>query len=90
MASNCGVNPPRLDCFPRAYTTDFEILDSVCAGASYDSLYECDDALHHRREPIGWGLSRRVTCDFIADGIHLDPQMLRLLLAQGSDRFPDQ
>jgi len=38
--------------------------------------------LHHRAPgPIGWGLSRdEVTCDFIADGIHLDPQMLRLLL----------
>jgi N-acetylglucosamine-6-phosphate deacetylase len=38
--------------------------------------------LHHRNPgPIGWGLSRDdVTCDIIADGIHLDPSILRLLL----------
>jgi N-acetylglucosamine-6-phosphate deacetylase len=38
--------------------------------------------LHHRNPgPIAWGLSRDdVTFDLIADGIHLDPFMLRLLL----------
>lgn len=38
--------------------------------------------LHHRAPgPIGWGLSRDdVTCDVIADGIHLDRFMLSLLL----------
>jgi N-acetylglucosamine-6-phosphate deacetylase len=38
--------------------------------------------LHHRSPgPIAWGLSRDdVTFDLIADGIHLDPFMLRLLL----------
>ena len=38
--------------------------------------------LHHRSPgPIAWGLSREdVTFDLIADGIHLDPFMLRLLL----------
>ena len=38
--------------------------------------------LHHRSPgPVGWGLSRDdVTCDLIADGIHLDPLMLRLLV----------
>lgn len=38
--------------------------------------------LHHRSPgPVGWGLSRDdVTCDIIADGIHLDPAMLKLLL----------
>ena len=38
--------------------------------------------LHHRKPgPIAWGLSRDdVTFDVIADGIHLDPFMLRLLL----------
>ena len=37
--------------------------------------------LHHRTPgPIAWGLSRDdVTFDLIADGIHLDPFMLRLL-----------
>jgi len=38
--------------------------------------------LHHRAPgPIGWGLARDdVTCDLIADGVHVDPFMLRLLL----------
>jgi N-acetylglucosamine-6-phosphate deacetylase len=38
--------------------------------------------LHHRAPgPAGWGLLREeVTFDLIADGIHLDPQMLRLLM----------
>jgi N-acetylglucosamine-6-phosphate deacetylase len=38
--------------------------------------------LHHRAPgPIGWGLSRDdVTCDLIADGVHVDPFMIRLLL----------
>jgi len=38
--------------------------------------------LHHRNPgPIAWGLSRDdVTLDLIADGIHLDPFMLPLLL----------
>lgn len=39
-------------------------------------------ALHHRSVgPVGWGLLRDdVTCDIIADGIHLDKLMLGLLL----------
>jgi len=38
--------------------------------------------LHHRLPgPVGWGLSRDdVTCDVIADGIHLDPAVLKLLV----------
>ncbi len=46
--------------------------------------------LHHRAPgPIGWGLSRNdVTCDLIADGVHLDPYMLRLLLRiKGPERL---
>jgi N-acetylglucosamine-6-phosphate deacetylase len=46
--------------------------------------------LHHRAPgPIGWGLLHDdVTCDFIADGIHLDPLMLRLLLrTKGAPRL---
>ncbi len=37
---------------------------------------------HHRSPgPVGWGLLRSdVTCDLIADGVHLDPYTLRLLL----------
>jgi N-acetylglucosamine-6-phosphate deacetylase len=43
--------------------------------------------LHHRAPgPIAWGLSHDdVTCDVIADGIHLDPFMLRLLLKVKSE-----
>jgi N-acetylglucosamine-6-phosphate deacetylase len=38
--------------------------------------------LHHRNPgPIAWGLANdNVTIDMIADGIHLDPFMLRLLV----------
>jgi len=38
--------------------------------------------MHHRSPgPVGWGLSRDdVTCDVIADGIHLDPVVLKLLV----------
>jgi N-acetylglucosamine-6-phosphate deacetylase len=45
--------------------------------------------LHHREPgPIGWGLSHTdVTCDVIADGVHLDPFMLRLLVRL---KTPDQ
>lgn len=46
--------------------------------------------LHHRSPgPVGWGLSRDdVTCDIIADGVHLDPLVLRLVLkVKSSDRL---
>lgn len=46
--------------------------------------------LHHRAPgPVGWGLWHDdVTCDMIADGIHLDPHMLQLLLdLKGADRL---
>lgn len=46
--------------------------------------------LHHRAPgPVGWGLSKdEVTCDVIADGIHLDPFVLRLLLrTKSADRL---
>jgi N-acetylglucosamine-6-phosphate deacetylase len=44
--------------------------------------------LHHRAPgPIAWGLSRDdVTCDVIADGIHLDRYMLRMLMKFKSSR----
>ena len=71
---------------------DFEILDKAfAAGARHMTHFmNAMTPLHHRAPgPIGWGLSRdEVTCDFIADGTHLDPQMLRLLLKlKGSDRL---
>jgi N-acetylglucosamine-6-phosphate deacetylase len=46
--------------------------------------------LHHRSPgPIAWGLSRGdVTCDVIADGVHLDRHILQLLLKlKGADRL---
>ncbi|MEK6334954.1 MAG: N-acetylglucosamine-6-phosphate deacetylase [Acidobacteriota bacterium] len=38
--------------------------------------------LHHRSPgPVGWGLTHdEVTCDVIADGVHLEPSILRLIL----------
>lgn len=71
---------------------DFEILDKAfAAGARHMTHFmNAMTPLHHRSPgPIGWGLFRdEVTCDFIADGVHLDPQMLRLLLKlKGSDRL---
>jgi len=37
--------------------------------------------LHHRAPgPVGWGLAHdEVTCDVIADGVHLDPLILKLI-----------
>jgi N-acetylglucosamine-6-phosphate deacetylase len=38
--------------------------------------------LHHRAPgPVGWGLTQdEVTCDVIADGVHLDPSILKLII----------
>lgn len=62
----------------------FQLLEEAFAvGARHMTHFmNAMTPLHHRAPgPIGWALSRdEVTCDFIADGIHLDPQMLRLLL----------
>ena len=47
-------------------------------------------SLHHRAPgPVGWALSRNdVRFDIIADGIHLDPFVVRLLLKiKGADRI---
>jgi N-acetylglucosamine-6-phosphate deacetylase len=46
--------------------------------------------LHHRSPgPVGWGLLRDdVTCDVIADGVHLEKQTLQLLVKlKGPDRL---
>ena len=71
---------------------DFEILDKALgAGARHMTHFmNAMTPLHHRAPgPIGWGLARdEVTCDFIADGVHLDREMLRLLLKlKSSDRL---
>jgi len=70
----------------------FDLLDQAFeAGARHMTHFMNAMApLHHRAPgPVGWGLSRDgVTCDIVADGIHLDPQMLRLLLKlKGADRI---
>ena len=61
-----------------------EVLDRACeAGARHMTHFMNAMApLHHRSPgPIAWGLARDdVTCDVIADGIHLDPYMLQLIL----------
>ena len=63
---------------------DLKVLDDACdAGARHMTHFMNAMApLHHRNPgPIAWGMSRDdVTVDIIADGIHLDPFMLRLLL----------
>jgi N-acetylglucosamine-6-phosphate deacetylase len=63
---------------------DLNVLDAACeAGAHHMTHFMNAMApLHHRHPgPIAWGLSRDdVTFDLIADGIHLHPFMLRLLL----------
>jgi len=61
-----------------------ELLDQAfAAGARHMTHFmNAMSPLHHRSPgPIAWGLSRDdVTCDIIADGIHLDPFMLQLLV----------
>jgi N-acetylglucosamine-6-phosphate deacetylase len=62
----------------------FDLLDKALeAGARHMTHFMNAMApLHHRSPgPIAWGLAHdEVTCDVIADGIHLDRQMLQLLL----------
>lgn len=61
-----------------------DVLDRVRdAGARHMTHFmNAMSPLHHRTPgPIAWGLSHDdVTFDVIADGIHLDPFMLRLLM----------
>ena len=71
---------------------DVKTLDrALSAGAKHMTHFMNAMApLHHRAPgPIGWGLVHDdVTCDFIADGIHLDPLVLKLLLrTKGAERL---
>jgi N-acetylglucosamine-6-phosphate deacetylase len=63
---------------------DVEVLERACdAGARHMTHFlNAMSPLHHRAPgPVGWGLVRDdVTVDLIADGIHSDPLMLRLVL----------
>jgi len=67
-----------------------DVLDqALAAGARHMTHFMNAMApLHHRAPgPIAWGLSHDdVTFDMIADGIHLDPFMLRLLLKVKGER----
>jgi N-acetylglucosamine-6-phosphate deacetylase len=71
---------------------DLEVLESAFnSGARHMTHFMNAMApLHHRNPgPIAWGISRdNVTFDLIADGIHLDPFMLRLLMKiKGAQRI---
>jgi N-acetylglucosamine-6-phosphate deacetylase len=61
-----------------------EILDQAkSAGAQHMTHFmNAMSPLHHRAPgPVGWGLlNDDVSLDLIADGIHLDPTMLKVLL----------
>lgn len=61
-----------------------ELLDeALAAGARHLTHFmNAMPPLHHRSPgSVGWGLSRdEVSCDFIADGIHLDREVLGMLL----------
>jgi N-acetylglucosamine-6-phosphate deacetylase len=61
-----------------------DILDKASeAGARHMTHFmNAMTPLHHRAPgPVGWGLIHdEVTCDVIADGVHLDPSILGLIL----------
>jgi len=60
-------------------TLDF----ALAAGARHMTHFmNAMTPLHHRAPgPVDWGLMNdQVTCDLIADGIHLDPSILKLIL----------
>lgn len=63
---------------------DADVLErAAAAGARHMTHFmNAMSPLHHRAPgPIGWGLlNDDVSCDVIADGVHVDPLMLRLLL----------
>lgn len=63
---------------------NIDVLDqALSAGARHMTHFMNAMApLHHRSPgPVGWGLMHDdVTCDIIADGKHLDPMILRMLV----------
>ncbi|HEY6802371.1 MAG TPA: N-acetylglucosamine-6-phosphate deacetylase [Pyrinomonadaceae bacterium] len=63
--------------------TEDTLNDAFAAGARHMTHFMNAMApLHHRNPgPVSWGMTRDdVTCDIIADGIHLNPSILKLLL----------
>lgn len=67
---------------------DFDVLDSAFeAGAHHMTHFmNAMSPLHHRSPgPVAWGLLHdEVSCDVIADGVHLHPHVLQLLLKSKS------
>jgi len=63
---------------------DIDMLDQALAAGAHHMTHFMNamTPLHHRAPgPIGWGLTEdEVTCDLIADGVHLDPMILRLVV----------
>ncbi len=61
-----------------------QVLEDACAAGAHHMTHFMNAMapLHHRNPgPIAWGLSRDdVTVDLIADGVHIHPFMLRLLM----------
>jgi N-acetylglucosamine-6-phosphate deacetylase len=71
---------------------DFNVLDqALSAGARHMTHFmNAMSPLHHRSPgPVGWGLLHDdVTCDVIADGVHLDPRTLQLVMKiKGPERL---
>lgn len=70
----------------------FALLDEAFAAGAHHLTHFMNamTPLHHRAPgPVAWGLARDgVSCDIIADGIHLDSHVLQLLLKlKGADRL---
>lgn len=71
---------------------EFQLLDeALTAGARHMTHFMNAMAPFQQRSPgpIGWGLLRdEVTCDVIADGVHLSSHVLELVLkAKGAERL---
>ncbi len=64
------------------------ILDkALAAGARHMTHFmNAMPPLHHRAPgPVGWGLlNDEITCDLIADGVHIDPAILKLIVRNKS------
>src|SRR5437867_8063855 len=63
--------------------TPEELDQALQAGARHMTHFmNAMPSLHHRAPgPVGWGLIHDdVTCDVIADGIHIDPFILKLII----------
>ncbi len=71
----------------RAGLEDLEL--AFTAGARHMTHFlNAMPTLHHRAPgPVGWGLAKKeVTVDLIADGVHVDPLVLQIVLqAKGSE-----